>query len=147
MVAKDCTGVCKEGVIENMDSKYLFLLAEARKAINKGFYAEKKPERRYGAAVLSINGKVYSAGQYSSYNHITSIHAEMSAILLATMNGEPDIEAIALSCSKNEETFCCGICLQFIKEHAMRTQRDITLIFDREEIILVKQSEVTKNMW
>lgn len=130
-----------------MDSKYLFLIAEARKAINKGFYAEKTPKRRYGAAVLTISGKVYSAGQYSSCNHITSIHAEMSAILLATMNGEPDIEAIALSCSKKEETFCCGICLQFIKEHAMRTQRDITLIFDREEIVSIKQSEVTKDMW
>ncbi len=63
------------------------------------------------------------------------------------MNGEPNIEALALSCNKKEESFCCGICLQFIREHAMRTKKDIMLIFDREEIESIRQSEITKVLW
>ena len=130
-----------------MKIDYLELLDEARKAIDKGFYASKTPQKRYGAAVLTENGNIYSAGQYSSFNHITSVHAEMGAIINATMNGEPRIVAMALSSSCNESICSCGVCLQFIKEHCMRTGIDMELIYDRNEIVHKLQSELTNEMW
>ncbi|WP_270771133.1 cytidine deaminase [Intestinibacter bartlettii] len=131
-----------------MEKKYNKLVKESRKAIDKGFYATKIPHKKYGAAVLTKKGNIYSAGQYSSYNHITSIHAEMAAIILATMNNDPEICALSLSCSDNNETFSCGICLQFIKEHSMRTGNDIYIIYDygdRKRCFF--QSEITNEMW
>lgn len=129
-----------------MKRDYSVLMNEARKAIDKGFYASKTPQKRYGAAVLTENGNIYSAGQYSSFNHITSIHAEMGAILNATMNGEPRIVAMALSSSCKDAVCSCGICLQFIKEHCMRTGIDMELLYDGNDIIK-KQSELTNGMW
>lgn len=130
-----------------MTKDYLFLIEEARKAIDKGFYAAKIPQKRYGAAVLTENGNIYSAGQYSSFNHITSIHAEMGAIINATMNGEPRVVAMALSSSCKNTVCSCGICLQFIKEHSMRTGIDMKIIYDGDEITEMAQSELTIEMW
>lgn len=130
-----------------MTNNYSVLIDEARKAIDKGFYASQTPQKRYGAAVLTENGNIYSAGQYSSFNHITSIHAEMGAIINATMNGEPRIIAMALSSSCKDAVCSCGVCLQFIKEHSMRTGIDMKLIYDGKEIIEKSQSELTNEMW
>lgn len=130
-----------------MKEEYKRLVDEARKAVDKGFYAANIPVKRYGAAVLTKSGKIYSSGQYSSFNHITSIHAEMGAIICATMNGEPEIEALALSSSQKSEVSCCGVCLQFIKEHSFRTGIDIRIIYDRDVPEEVVQSSVTSEMW
>lgn len=130
-----------------MDKEYTRLINEARRAIGKGFYAAKVPQKRYGAAVLTEDGTIYSAGQYSSFNHITSIHAEMGAIIIATMNGEPNIIALALSSSSKDSICSCGACLQFIKEHSMRTGIDIKLIYDNDETTEIAQSSLTSCMW
>lgn len=130
-----------------MLEEYKKLIEEARNAIEKGFYAAVIPEKRYGAAVLTESGTIYSAGQYSSYNHITSVHAEMGAIINATMNKEPRIKALALSCTKKDAVRSCGICLQFIKEHANRTGIDIVLIYDSKEPRVILQSEITSDLW
>lgn len=129
--------------------KYEKLIENAIKAIDKGFYTT-IPLKKYGAAVLTKRGNIYSAGQYSSFNHITSIHAEMGAILCATMAGEPEIIALALAINKEsgEEPKSCGICLQFIKEHCKRTQIDIDIIYiQKDKIQIKKMSELTKNFW
>lgn len=130
-----------------MEIDYSVLLNEARKAIYKGFYTSNVPIKRYGAAVLTDTGNIYSAGQYSSFNHITSIHAEMGAIICATMNGDSKILALALSSSCKEAICSCGICMQFIREHCMRTGIDMELIYDGEKIIYHKQSDFTDYMW
>ena len=130
-----------------MKKSYSVLINEARKAIDKGFYASKTPQKRYGAAVLTENGNIYSAGQYSSFNHITSIHAEMGAIINATMNGEPRIIAMALSSSCKDAVCSCGVCLQFIKEHCMRTGIDMKLIYDGTDIIEKSHLELSNEMW
>lgn len=106
------------------------LLNAAREGMNKGFYTKENIKRKYGAAVLTKNGRMFSAGQYSSFNHITNIHAEMGAVLVATMNKEPEITALALISSEDENTVprICGVCLQFLCEHCQRTGVDMTII-------------------
>ena len=129
-------------------NEYEELIKESEAAIGKGFFTSNIPNRQYGAAVLTKTGNVYSAGQYSSFNHITSIHAEMGAILIATMNEDEDIEALALSSNNNEKVCSCGVCLQFMKEHAARTGIDIKLIFNEKAGVReVCLSEITKDMW
>lgn len=124
------------------------LLSCARQAISKGFHAASIPMRRYGAAVLTQDGNIYSAGQYSSYNHITSIHAEMGAILLATMNNEPEIIALALAGDGDVPICSCGVCLQFMAEHCSRTHLDMMVAYDNADSPeLHTISELTKGMW
>ena len=128
--------------------EYQKLIESSELAINKGFFATTVPKRQYGAAVLTKSGNIYTAGQYSSYNHVTSIHAEMGAILMATMNGEKEIEALALSSNNNEHVCCCGVCLQFMKEHVARTGIDIKLIYNEKAgIRQVSLSDITKELW
>ena len=127
---------------------YSKLIQSARQAIDKGFYANAEPQRKYGAAVLTRASNIYSAGQYSSFNHITSVHAEMVAVIAATMNGEPEITAISLASNVGEGCLSCGVCLQFLKEHCMRTGIDMDVIYagdEREEIY--KISKLTEKMW
>jgi len=51
----------------------------------------------YGAAVLTATGNVYQAGQYSSFSHVTNVHAEQVALVLATMADDPDVLALAVA--------------------------------------------------
>lgn len=135
-----------------MEENYCLLIKMAMEGINKGFYANSIPKRRYGAAVFTKNGKIYNSGQYSSFNHITSIHAEMSAVVTATMMEESEITALALVCTENIDTLpkSCGVCLQFIKEHCERTGIDMNIIrasMDGHLVEVNKISEITKDFW
>ncbi len=103
------------------------LLDAAAAATSKAFLS-REGATRYGAAVLSRSGRIFTAGQYSSFNHITNIHAEEGAILAATMAGEADILALALAVSAPVDARPCGICRQFMLEHAQRTGRDFEFI-------------------
>jgi cytidine deaminase len=89
-----------------------------------------KPDgTRYGAAVLTSTGKIFSAGQYSSFNHITNIHAEMAAVIMATMSGEPDIVSLALVSTSATDMPArpCGVCRQFLHEHSLRIGHSIDI--------------------
>jgi cytidine deaminase len=133
-----------------MKKVYEKLILEAKKAINKGFYSTNVPHKRYGAAVLTKKGNIYSSGQYSSFNHITSIHAEMGAILCATMAEDYEIVALALAINSEskENPKSCGVCLQFIKEHYIRTGIDIDIIYICEDSVEINSiSYLTKNFW
>lgn len=102
------------------------LIQAAREASEMAFLT-KPGGTRYGAAALTVSGNMFRAGQYSSFNHITNIHAEMAAIVSATMAGEPHITALALVCTSFPDTPArpCGVCRQFLYEHAVRTGWDI----------------------
>jgi len=100
------------------------LVAVARAATAKAFLTS-PGGTRYGAAVLTRDGKVFSAGQYSSWNHVTNIHAEQGALFLAAMNDNPDIVALAVaSTSSDPVTRPCGVCRQVMKEHVDRIGHD-----------------------
>lgn len=108
------------------------LVQHALEAMKKAFMTSPQGTR-YGAAVLTSRGEVYTAGQYSSFNHITNIHAEVGAILTATMAGDPEVVALAIVSSASSADYCrpCGICRQVIVEHAMRTGKEILILMGK----------------
>ena len=72
----------------------------------------------YGAAVITGSGTIYFGGQYSAPEKRLNIHAEMSAILAALMEGETVITHLGLISDKFASEPCnlCGCCRQFIAE-------------------------------
>lgn len=104
------------------------LVAAARAATAKAFLTS-PGGTAYGAAVLTSSGKVFSAGQYSSFNHVTNVHAEQAALVMAVMNDDPDVVALALaSTGKEPVTRPCGVCCQVMDEHRRRTGRDFEVL-------------------
>lgn len=116
-----------DGLLINSDNQRIpALLKAAREGTQKSFLT-KAGGTCYGAAVLTATGEIFSAGQYSSFNHITNIHAEMAAIVMATMSGKHDILALAVvsTAATDKIERPCGICREFIFEHAKRIGHDI----------------------
>ncbi len=105
------------------------LLEAAREGARNAFCASLHGTR-YGAAVLTATGRIHRSGQYSSFNHITNIHAEMAALAVAAAHGDPDVVALALVSTKQPHSAArpCGVCRQVIAEHARRTGRRITVL-------------------
>ena len=101
----------------------------ARRATSKAFLT-KPGGTAYGAAVLTAEGAIHTAGQYSSFNHVTNIHAEMAAVVMATMSGQPDIVALALVSSgvSGVPARPCGVCREFLREHTQRTGREMLIL-------------------
>lgn len=109
------------------------LIAAARAATTKAFLT-KEGGVRYGAAVLTSSGEIFSSGQYSSFNHSMNVHAEHAALILATMAGTPDVVALAVSSTRGSSyTRPCGICRQTMIEHAGRTKRDFLVLMVNAE--------------
>lgn len=109
-------------------------LVEAAWAAIAQAYLTKEGGTRYGAAVLTSSGKIFTSGQYSTWNHITNIHAEQGALLIATMAGEPYILALAVaSTGIDEVTRPCGVCRQIIYEHATQIHRNFEVLMARRD--------------
>jgi cytidine deaminase len=109
------------------------LVDTARAATAKAFLTS-TGGTAYGAAVLCLSGRVYSAGQYSSWNHMTNVHAEQGAVFMATMNDDPDVLALAVASTGNEPLARpCGVCRQVMLEHAARTGRDFEVLMARRD--------------
>lgn len=109
------------------------LVASAMAATTKAFLT-KEGGTRYGAAVLTASGRIYSSGQYSSFNHSTNIHAEQAALVMATENGDTDVLMLAVASNTNPEyTRPCGVCRQFMLEHATRSHRDFVVLMVRND--------------
>lgn len=105
---------------------------------------------RYGAAVRSAaTGKVFTAGQYSSYNHATNIHAEMNVLCHAATAGEPDIDVLAIASTSSEKATPCGVCRQVMLEHSQRTMRDfhVLLVPNSGWYKLLKVSDLLPESW
>ena len=104
-------------------------LAQLARAATSQAFLTKPGGVRYGAAVLCRDGERYSAGQYSSFNHSTNVHAEQAALVVATSSGRADVVALALACTEPGVTARpCGVCRQVMLEHALRTGRDFDVI-------------------
>ena len=107
---------------------FMPVVASARAAVAQAFLT-KDGGTRYGAAARSaVTGKIYTAGQYASWNHTTNIHAEMSALSQAAAAGDPDVDVLVVACSKAESASPCGVCRQVMSEHARRTGRDFDVV-------------------
>lgn len=107
------------------------LVNQARAAAARAFLTS-PGGTAYGAAVLTTLDNVYQAGQYSSFNHVTNVHAEQIALIMATMAGDPDVLALAVASTGSEPvTRPCGVCRQVLVEHAVRIGRDFEIVMAR----------------
>jgi len=105
------------------------LLERARAAVGSAFRTG-PGGTAYGCAVLTAEGDIFSSGQYSSFNHVTNVHAEQGALVLAAMADQHDVLALALSSTGSSSPAPCGICRQVMAEHAQRTGRNFLVVLD-----------------
>lgn len=111
------------------------------------------PNLRFGAAVLSAQGAVFSASAFWSDSLSLVLHAEHSALAHAAAHGQHAISAIA--CVSTEdlsmEQFChpCGICKQLIYENGRATGIDVSVYMAnlKGEYISKKISELAPFPW
>ncbi|MFA6551874.1 MAG: ASCH domain-containing protein [Candidatus Paceibacterota bacterium] len=84
----------------------------------------------YGSAVLTKDGSVYIAGQYSSFEHRMNIHSEMNAIISALMDKNFEITHLGLVSTKFLDCPCnsCGACRQFISEINAKFNLNIEIV-------------------
>lgn len=74
--------------------QYAILVKEAIKALNYAYIPDPKGWR-FGSAVLTKHGNIYSSGQYFSDTYSLTLHAEQAALVHAAAHGEHDVIAIA----------------------------------------------------
>lgn len=104
------------------------LVAVARAAAARAFLTS-PGGTAYGAAVLTASGNIYQAGQYSSFNHVTNVHAEQAALVQATMADDLDVLALAVASTGAEPVARpCGVCRQVLTEHMVRVGRDFEVL-------------------
>ncbi len=115
--------------MNELPDTYRKLLDAARASVAQAFLTS-PGNTAYGAAALTVEGNIFRSGQYSSFNHITNVHAEQAALLLATMAGQPDVVALAIATTAPATQYArpCGICRQVMAEHAQRTGRDFDVL-------------------
>ena len=90
---------------------------------------------RYGAAALTADDRTFLSGQYSSFNHVTNVHAEQAVLAAAAAAGLADVVALAVaSTERGVVARPCGVCRQVMLEHASRTHRDFSVVMvDHQE--------------
>lgn len=79
---------------------------------------------KVGAAVLTLNGKVYTGVNVENSSFGATVCAERSAVVSAVTAGERDFVKIAVSGTMKSCT-PCGICRQFLSEFSP----DITVVY------------------
>ena len=131
---------------------YQKLVDEAVKAL-KNAYVPTTSGWRFGSAVLTAKGNIYSSGQYFSDTYSLTLHAEQAALAHASAHGEHDVVAIAAVSTEDpkEQAYChpCGMCKQLLFEHAKRSSHDIDVVManHKGEYIVKKISELTPYPW
>lgn len=109
------------------------LIKAAIEGMNNAFTGTNKPEdTRFGAAVLTKQGNIYSSGHYYSDTYSLTLHAEQAALAHAAAHGEYDIVAIAVTGNEpvdsNESIYPCHMCKQLLWESYLRSKLDTEII-------------------
>lgn len=131
--------------------KYQALVIEAIHALDNAYIPDPKGWR-FGSAVLTSKGNIYSSGQYFSDTFSLTLHAEQAAMAHAAAHGEHEFVAIAsVSSGEDGKTFChpCGMCKQLIYENSLRIKRDIDVVMANKngEYIVKKISGLVPFSW
>lgn len=71
-----------------------------------------------GAALLCVDGTVYTGCNVENISYGGTICAERTAVVKAVSEGHKTFVKIAISVSGSEPGIPCGICLQFLSEFA-----------------------------
>ncbi|MBI3955632.1 cytidine deaminase [Candidatus Gottesmanbacteria bacterium] len=130
--------------------KYQQLVTEAIKALENAYVPDPKGWR-FGSAVLTAKGNIYSSGQYYSDTYSLTLHAEQAAIAHASAHGEHEIVAIAGVGTDKPEAYChpCGMCKQLLYEKFLRHKIDIDVVManTKGKYIVKKISELVPYPW
>lgn len=100
-----------------MDSRYDFLIDEARKA--RKYCYTPYSGFNVGAALLTKDGKIYRGCNIESVSFSPTNCAERTALFKAVSEGDREFYAIAVVGGKgDEEVDCtpCGVCRQMLSE-------------------------------
>jgi len=81
-----------------------------------------------GACLLASSGKTYIGTNVENASYGATICAERSAIVNAIVNGEREIEAIAIYGQKMKMCAPCGPCRQVIAEFKSKTKETIVIL-------------------
>lgn len=71
---------------------------------------------RVGAALLCVNGAIYTGCNIENSSYSPTLCAERCAMAKAISEGRRDFAAIAIVGSAREHTMPCGVCRQFLYE-------------------------------
>jgi cytidine deaminase len=133
-----------------MDDVDLLRLERAARAATSQAFLTGHGGVRYGAAALALSGKIFSSGQYSSFNHVTNVHAEQAVLVMAAVAGEADVVGLAVaSTDEGRVASPCGVCRQVMLEHATRTGRDfkVVLVGNGCASTCMRVSELLPHAW
>lgn len=115
------------------------LIQAAKEGIRNAFTGtNKKDGFRFGAAVLTKKGNIYSSGQYYSDTYSLTLHAEQAALAHAAAHGEYAIVAILITYNKaaslGEDTiYPCHMCKQLLWESYLRSKQNTEIIMVNEK--------------
>gem|GEM_PF-1050439 len=140
----------KPGATEIIRHIHAYITARHAKAAVAKAFLTGPGGVRYGAAVLCTDGKTYTSGQYSSYNHTTNVHAEKGALLQAAMGGSFAVRVLALASTDNSAMpRPCGVCRQDMLEYIKRTGSafDVAMIDDEGRIEIEQVSTLLPFSW
>ena len=105
-----------------MKEEFKKLIKEAEKARKKAYTPYSK--FKVGAAVLSVDGKIFTGCNIENASFGLTVCAERVAIFKAISEGSTKFEAIAVIGNTDKACSPCGSCRQVISEFG----EDITLI-------------------
>ncbi len=124
------------------DKKEQALIKAALEGMRNAFTGTNKTsDMRFGAAVLTKKGNIYSSGQYYSDTYSLTLHAEQAALAHAAAHGEYDIITIAVTgnqpLSPKDSIYPCHMCKQLLWENHLRSKQNIKIISvnDKGEIL------------
>lgn len=144
-----------------MGKQYTLPVKEAVNVLERAYIPDPKGWR-FGSAVLTKKGDIYSSGQYYSDTYSLTLHAEQAALAHAAAHGEHDVVAIAAVSTEDPKgkAFChpCGMCKQLLYEHAMRSPApsgagrsghdvDVVMANHKGEYIVKKISQLISFPW
>ena len=114
------------------------LIQAAIEGIRNAFTGTNKPEdMRFGAAVLTQKGNIYSSGQYYSDTYSLTLHAEQAALAHAAAHGEYDIVTIAVTGNEaaggDDSIYPCHMCKQLLWESYLRSKQNTEIILANEQ--------------
>jgi cytidine deaminase len=134
------------------------LIRAAIDGMRNAFTGTNKPEdARFGAAVLTGKGNIYSSGQYYSDTYSLTLHAEQAALAHAAAHGEYDIVAIAVTGNETADNisgrnaiYPCHMCKQLLWESYLRSKQNTEVIIADEKgrvLERVKLLDMMSHTW
>jgi cytidine deaminase len=116
------------------------LIQAALDGMRNAFTGTNRPKDvRFGAAVLTKNGNVYSSGHYFSDTYSLTLHAEQAALAHAASHGEYEIDAMAITSNEcgGDSIYPCNMCKQLLRESYLRSNQntEILLIDEKGKVL------------